>query len=248
MNESKLIMVTNTDEVLGECSNYKVLYRNLKRKLKFLIYENECFREELRSAQQRLLKAGRDCSFLLDRLLQYEKVELSSSDSEETESSDDGGGGNVSGTSGNISCLDPIRYEPSGKRRKTDGHNSHHGNVSSVAAHSVSRPIASTAKRKRPPTSRASKHSSGAGSLNTSTPTTSSSMNPLHQVLMPRLHPTSVASNASASCMMADGHMTPEEVERHLESRQCQSYLELVPEKAPPTVPTEMFSNEPSLD
>lgn len=46
--------------------------------------------------------------------------------------------------------------------------------------------------------------------------------------------------------MMSDGHMTPEEVERHLESRQ--TYLELVPEKAPPTVPTEMFSNDPSLD
>jgi len=46
--------------------------------------------------------------------------------------------------------------------------------------------------------------------------------------------------------LMSDGHMTPEEVERHLESRQ--TYLELVPEKAPPTVPTEMFSNDPSLD
>jgi hypothetical protein len=49
-----------------------------------------------------------------------------------------------------------------------------------------------------------------------------------------------------ASPMLADGHMTPEEVERHLESRQ--SYLEMLPERAPPTVPTEMFSNEPSLD
>lgn len=46
--------------------------------------------------------------------------------------------------------------------------------------------------------------------------------------------------------LLSDGHMTPEEVERHLESRQ--TYLELVPEKAPPTVPTEMFSNDPSLD
>lgn len=44
----------------------------------------------------------------------------------------------------------------------------------------------------------------------------------------------------------SDGHMTPEEVERHLQSRQ--SYLELLPERAPPTVPTEMFSNDPSLD
>ncbi|CAH1968863.1 unnamed protein product [Acanthoscelides obtectus] len=44
---------------------------------------------------------------------------------------------------------------------------------------------------------------------------------------------------------LTDGHMTPEEVERHLQS---QSFLEFVPERAPPTVPTEMFSNEPSLD
>lgn len=43
-----------------------------------------------------------------------------------------------------------------------------------------------------------------------------------------------------------DGHMTAEEVERHLKSRQ--SFMELVPERAPPTVPNEMFSNEPSLD
>ncbi|KAL1516929.1 hypothetical protein ABEB36_000760 [Hypothenemus hampei] len=42
---------------------------------------------------------------------------------------------------------------------------------------------------------------------------------------------------------LSDGHMTPEEVERHLQSR---SFLDLVPERAPPTVPTEMFSNEPS--
>lgn len=42
-----------------------------------------------------------------------------------------------------------------------------------------------------------------------------------------------------------DGHMTAEEVERHLKSRQ--SFMELVPPTAP-TVPNEMFSNEPSLD
>ncbi|XP_018567281.1 uncharacterized protein LOC108907925 [Anoplophora glabripennis] len=49
-------------------------------------------------------------------------------------------------------------------------------------------------------------------------------------------------SNAS---VLSDGHMTPEEVERHLQS---QNFMEFVPERAPPTVPTEMFSNEPSLD
>lgn len=54
------------------------------------------------------------------------------------------------------------------------------------------------------------------------------------------------SNNVVPMSLMSDGHMTPEEVERHLESRQ--TYLELVPEKAPPTVPTEMFSNDPSLD
>lgn len=42
--------------------------------------------------------------------------------------------------------------------------------------------------------------------------------------------------------------MTPEEVERHLESRRAQqSQLEFsfAPDKAPATVPTEMFSNDP---
>lgn len=48
-----------------------------------------------------------------------------------------------------------------------------------------------------------------------------------------------------ATNVLSDGHMTPEEVERHLQS---QSFLDLMPERAPPTVPTEMFSNEPSLD
>ncbi|CAH1179436.1 unnamed protein product [Phaedon cochleariae] len=49
----------------------------------------------------------------------------------------------------------------------------------------------------------------------------------------------------SSGIVLSDGHMTPEEVERHLQS---QSFMEFVPERAPPTVPTEMFSNEPSLD
>lgn len=40
--------------------------------------------------------------------------------------------------------------------------------------------------------------------------------------------------------------MTAAEVERHLQSRH--TLMEMVPERAPPTVPTEMFSNEPSLD
>lgn len=42
-----------------------------------------------------------------------------------------------------------------------------------------------------------------------------------------------------------DGHMTPEEVERHLEARQPH-YLDM--DRAVATIPSEMFSNDPSLD
>lgn len=51
--------------------------------------ENECFQDALRCSQKRLLKVSRDRTFLLDRLLQYEKPESTTSESEDTESSDD---------------------------------------------------------------------------------------------------------------------------------------------------------------
>lgn len=54
-----------------------------------MLQENECFQEALRSTQRKLLKVNRDKSFLLDRLLQYEKVDASFSESDETESSDE---------------------------------------------------------------------------------------------------------------------------------------------------------------
>lgn len=96
--------------------DYKAQYTTLKKKLKFLLYvstsfslwlnavctkwkniysncrvlqENEFFQDALRSSQRRLLKVTRDRSFLLDRLLQYEKPENSSSESDDTESSED---------------------------------------------------------------------------------------------------------------------------------------------------------------
>ncbi|KZC09220.1 PREDICTED: INO80 complex subunit E [Dufourea novaeangliae] len=180
-----------------EVPNYKDQYRNLKRKLKFLIYENECFQEALRSTQRKLLKVNRDKSFLLDRLLQYEKVDASFSESDETESSDE----------------EVTRFDTS-KRKKIEmaisNHTPHH--IPTVKPFNTS--------KKKKPTAKVTK-------LN-STPIVQSS------------------NNIVPMSLMSDGHMTPEEVERHLESRQ--TYLELVPEKAPPTVPTEMFSNDPSLD
>lgn len=68
--------------------DYKSKYRQLKRKLKCLLYEQESFHEELRKIQRKCLRVNRDKSFLLDRLLQYEQPVLSSDD-ENTSSSDE---------------------------------------------------------------------------------------------------------------------------------------------------------------
>ncbi|XP_068998520.1 INO80 complex subunit E isoform X3 [Embiotoca jacksoni] len=86
---------TQAREMNGQADvevDYKRKYKNLKRKLKFLVYEQECFQEELRRAQRKLLKVSRDKSFLLDRLLQYERVDEDSSDSEATVSSENSEG------------------------------------------------------------------------------------------------------------------------------------------------------------
>uniref|UniRef100_F1L7D0 INO80 complex subunit E n=1 Tax=Ascaris suum TaxID=6253 RepID=F1L7D0_ASCSU len=60
----------------------KEQYRMLKKRFKFLVYENECYQEELRNLQRKLLKLSRDKNFLLDRLIQYEKLSDSSDDSD----------------------------------------------------------------------------------------------------------------------------------------------------------------------
>lgn len=94
------------EERLQEESKLKTQYKFLKGKLKHLLYvknskkviwlvkenllqENECFQQALKSAQKRLLSITRDRSFLLDRLLLYEKTDNSSTESDETDSSDD---------------------------------------------------------------------------------------------------------------------------------------------------------------
>lgn len=130
----------------------------------------------------------RDRSFLIDRLLQYEKPDITSSESEDTESSED----------------DSRNEVP--KRKKMDTAT----NATTSGGKNLNPP-----KRKK---------------------TTAASKKAL----------IAQAMNANMPMIISDGHMTAEEVERHLQSRQ--SFIEMVPERAPPTVPTEMFSNEPSLD
>ncbi|CAK1580274.1 unnamed protein product [Parnassius mnemosyne] len=187
--------------------NYEAQYLTLKKKLKYLIYENECFQDALRSSQKRLLKVCRDRSYLLDRLLQYEKYDSTTSDSEDTESSDDM-------SYNHVDAAKRKKLEASAVQQHISTPSSLNKNVNAI-------------KRKR-------------ATIQKKTPNASHS----HQANPSMLSKASPALGFSLST--SDGHMTPEEVERHLQSRQ--SYLELLPERAPPTVPTEMFSNDPSLD
>lgn len=85
--------------------NWKETYRGLKKKLKILLHvsstlchteltklvcnqENECYQAELRRSQGQLLQATRDRTFLLERLMQYQNVESSASESEATDESE----------------------------------------------------------------------------------------------------------------------------------------------------------------
>jgi len=52
------------------------------------LQEHELLQEQLEKAQKKLLRVSRDRSFLLDRMLQYEKVAESSSDSDATDMSE----------------------------------------------------------------------------------------------------------------------------------------------------------------
>lgn len=195
----------------SETVDYKQQYKRLKRKLKYLIYENECYQENLRTSRAKLLEVARDRSFLLDRLLQYEKVDVSSSSEtgEDTESSD-----------GEVELP---RQEI--KRRKMDQSSLSQTPTTHIAGASVVQKSQAPTKKKKP-AMRGSKQNMSSANMGSLT--------------IPSISPAS-------SVLAPDGHMTPEEVERHLSAR-GHSFMGLLPERAPPTVPTEMFSNEPSLD
>lgn len=173
--------------------DYKAQYNELKKKLKYLLYENEFFQENLRTSQRRLLKITRDRSFLLDRLLQYEKVDVTSSEDEDTESSDDS------------SKPDPA---PSvGRKRKNE-------------------PSTLTPQNKNPPKRRKP-----------------GPKKQLQQQSLLQQHQRQLLANHNQHHpqQQQDGHLTAEEVERHLQSR-AQS-MSLVPEGE---LPNEMFSQNPS--
>ncbi|KAK8769147.1 uncharacterized protein LOC144114494 [Amblyomma americanum] len=265
-----------SDEASVPVVSYRQKYRNLKRKLKFLLYENECFQEELRKAQRKLLKVTRDKSFLLDQILQYESIDSSSSDSDATVSSD---------SDSELRVEPPPPPFPAVKKKKptvtpVESANVHHLPVASIsiaavpsAAPSCSIPIkteiaplpgstVSTALGVLPTlAAKSTVLMPSSASLNptvekkkkvarTSKPPPATVSAPPHPVSKPLLvtgvNKRMVEVVDALSVSRLDGHMTSEEVERHLEARQA--LRDLLPEKAPLTVPAELFSNEPPAD
>ncbi|KAI5709528.1 hypothetical protein M8J75_000987 [Diaphorina citri] len=196
-------MVMNEDDndsSSDEYIDYKAQYKTLKRKLKALITENECFQSVLKSSQRKLLKASRDKSFLLDRLLEYEKpVWSDSSDGEATESSDE----------------EHKRVDL--KRKKSSSSSS-----SSTQVSKPSTPSSSSGSKKKKPSSSQSPSTHRSKTTEDLPPTTTPVVKPITQ-----------------RQSSLDGHMTPEEVERHLESTR---------QRHGPGARPEMFHAEPSLD
>ncbi|KAK7077949.1 INO80 complex subunit [Halocaridina rubra] len=211
--------------------DYKTKYKTLKRKLKLLIYENECFQEELRKAQRALLRVRRDKSFLLDRLLQYQRGPDSSSDSEQTEESD--------------TEMD-AKMEAKRKRLSLEGSASGSGNsLSSSSKHPSKKKKSSSSGNS---SSKSSKHSSsskqisshhlalGANIIGSSssgqavssiTTTVSPSGALVRKVAGGTLPPEAIAALTARrqiggviGSMHNDGQLSREEVERRLAARQ----------------------------
>ncbi|EAT46668.1 AAEL002139-PA [Aedes aegypti] len=206
--------------------DYKAQYNTLKKKLKYLLYENEFFQENLRTSQRRLLKVTRDRSFLLDRLLQYEKTDLTSSESEDTESSDDSSKMEPTPTVGRKRKNDPstsnnaslVKNPP--KRRKP-------GPKKQIPQHMVLQQQAILQQQRQ--------HQA---QIMAQLQAQSQQFHQQHQIVNNHHH------HQQQQQQHQEGHLTTEEVERHLQSR-AQSMLEVVPEGE---LPNEMFSQNPSSE
>ncbi|CAL1294713.1 unnamed protein product, partial [Larinioides sclopetarius] len=146
-------------------------------------------------------------SFLLDRLLRYETVESSSSDSEATVSSD----------SDSEFRAELLNLKKKKTSVNTDNQDT---NVASSSSNNATNEVKKKKNRKACPAKPV--------------------VNPVE---VPKTTPN--VKIESVSVNHGDGHMTSEEIERHLEAKQ--SLRDLIPEKTPLTVPAEMFSNEPSV-
>lgn len=196
--------------------NYKHKYKTLKTKLKFLVYENISFQEELKKCQRRLLKISRDKSFLLDRLLKYEKTGGSSSESEETASSGS-----------------EAEKDRKAKKRKMTGTMPPFGTSDPMATlAAMGYPgLAPPRQVKQAKTADASKRKKTMKSSGVIGPVNSNNKKP---------SPSTVIKSPPQSAPPLQPHLSTEEIESHFQSRK--TIPDLVPEKAPLTVPQEMFS------
>jgi INO80 complex subunit E len=204
-----------------DTSVFKPQYRTLKRRFKFLVYENECYQEELRKSQREFLQVSRDKTFLLERLLQYEKVESASGDSDATDSSD--------------SEPDVSKAETTtkGKKRATAAETN---NLESGTATKKRKTGGAAQNRGKNMNQTANKGKS----LPVPAPVIAL---PSAQELAPIK--TELKQDNVRSATSKDGQLTSEELERHFEARPLQASM-LIPEKTPLTVPVELFSNESS--
>ena len=187
----------------------------MKKKLRFVVFEQECFLEELRKSQRRLLKVARDRNFLLDRLLQYEKIDIQSSDSDATASSE--------------SDSEAVTVMP--KKKKVQQQTSQQvapsqpspSVLSSVSYSSILTPQATSGTTAK-----------------VTTPTTL----PGHvlkkaKVVKKLPKGAKVLSSASSTAV----HMTREELERHLEMKQSTKPTFMSLEKTPNSLPDDIFMN-----
>ncbi|KAJ8312351.1 hypothetical protein KUTeg_009724 [Tegillarca granosa] len=208
--------------------DYKTKYKALKKKLKFLVYflliEQECFLEELRKAQRKLLKVSRDRSFLLDRLLEYEKIDESSGDSDATASSDSEADGQSAVKRVNIWLSQSIMISVLGsiKERKKSSHNSGQFNFGSGSDSTIFGGL-----------SMAGLTPGGTSSLAGGSTSDSARKRPKSTGKKPKGGKVGQMKNDKS----VTGHMTREELERHLESRQHAFGIE----KTPTILPNEIF-------
>ncbi|XP_015783938.1 INO80 complex subunit E isoform X2 [Tetranychus urticae] len=243
----------------------KQVYRDLKRKLKLLIYENEYYQEELRKYQKELLIINRDKNFLMDKLLQYENISTSSSDSDDTDSSESGIELRLERSSSSAnrrrrltsSNSETAATKPKVKRKRINSNGaaptSPHSSLNTYAAPNRNKNL--NAASSMVPQSTLSTIASGASTISSysSTFTANSLTDPIFNcsslsqqiksefpIRTIKSEPLSILSLGRVN----GGHLTSEEIERHFESRPSL----LLPEKTPLTVPVELFSNESSLD
>lgn len=200
-----------------ECTDYKKNYKAMKKKLRLLIYEQECFFDELKKAQRQLLKVSRDKSFLLDRLLQYETMNDMSSDSESTQSSDSG------------------NEMPSSapKKKKVT---SVAGSSASTVGQSPAHQLANVSRSTEPPKKRPKLSKKVASSKGSRVATSSAN---------PSLDKTTPVT-AMATAATSDGPMTREEIERHLELKHSSKPQFLSLDVTSHSLPDDIFSHDNS--